>query len=142
MLLSKTSVGALHLKNTLLFLIPCSNNWMYPKGTASDSSKHDNKSASDDFPVSMENPYKSFPERCTLCGVKVDYKNVQLLSQFVSSFTGLRLPPKITPLCERKYKEVTRAIQLSRKAGLMPYTLKETTFLDDPVLTSKQSFKS
>ena len=48
----------------------------------------------DDLPVEMENPYKPLASRCTLCGVHVDYKNVQLLSQFVSSFTALQYPKK------------------------------------------------
>ena len=51
-------------------------------------------SIDDDSPIEMENPYVPLPERCCLCGVRVDYKNVQLLSQFISSFTGLQLPKK------------------------------------------------
>ena len=53
----------------------------------------------DDAPVEMENPYIPLPSRCCLCGVHVDYKNVQLLSQFVSSFTGLLLPRKSLRTC-------------------------------------------
>ncbi|XP_065260754.1 small ribosomal subunit protein bS18m isoform X3 [Emys orbicularis] len=41
-----------------------------------------------DLPIEMENPYKDPPKRCVLCGINVDYKNVQLLSQFVSPYTG------------------------------------------------------
>lgn len=26
----------------------------------------------------MENPYKEPPKKCVLCGIKVDYKNVQV----------------------------------------------------------------
>lgn len=26
----------------------------------------------------MENPYKEPPKRCVLCGINVDYKNVQV----------------------------------------------------------------
>jgi len=48
----------------------------------------------DDAPIEMENPYQPLASRCCLCGVHVDYKNVQLLSQFVSSFTGLKFPRK------------------------------------------------
>jgi len=53
---------------------------------------------SDDMPVQMENPFKRQPERCTLCGVPVEYKNVQLLSQFVSPMTGMHYPMKATSM--------------------------------------------
>ncbi|XP_075607418.1 small ribosomal subunit protein bS18m isoform X2 [Balearica regulorum gibbericeps] len=30
-----------------------------------------------DQPIQMENPYKEPPKKCVLCGINVDYKNVQ-----------------------------------------------------------------
>jgi len=95
-------------------------------------------SSSSDEPVEMDDPYLVAPKRCILCGVKVDYKNVQLLSQFVSSFTGLMHPHDTLNLCNKKYDEVKKAIKMSRNSGFMPYTLKEPLFHDDPVLTSKE----
>lgn len=50
--------------------------------------------ADEDMPVEMENPYVKKVNRCTLCGIKIDYKNVQLLSQYVSSFTGVPVGEK------------------------------------------------
>ena len=97
--------------------------------------------SSSDEPVEMENPYITAPSRCILCGVKVDYKNVQLLSQFVSSFTGLPHPQDSLNLCDKKYDEVKKAIKLSRKAGYMPYMLKEPLFHDDPLLTTRERSK-
>ena len=53
-------------------------------------------SIDDDSPVEMENPYKSPIRRCVLCGIPIDYKNAQLLSQFVSTFSGLQYSKKMT----------------------------------------------
>lgn len=50
----------------------------------------------EDGPVEMEDPYHPVTKRCFLCGVRVDYKNVQLLSQFVSSYTGMPISQKLT----------------------------------------------
>ena len=38
----------------------------------------------------MEDPYVETPPKCIICEnqIDIDYKNVQLLSQFVSQFTG------------------------------------------------------
>ncbi|XP_044284861.1 28S ribosomal protein S18c, mitochondrial isoform X3 [Varanus komodoensis] len=52
------------------------------------SSHTDQVSSKTDMPVPMENPYKEPPKRCILCGITVDYKNIQLLSQFISPYTG------------------------------------------------------
>ena len=97
-----------------------------------------NSNDDDDQPVEMEDPYLVAPKRCILCGVKVDYKNVQLLSQFVSSFTGLIHPHDTVNLCDKKYDQVKTAIKLSRRSGFMPHILKEPLFHDDPVLTTKE----
>jgi len=94
--------------------------------------------SSSDEPVEMENPYVKPPERCILCGVPVDYKNVQLLSQFVSSFTGLPYPRDKLNLCDKKYEEIQKAIKLSRRSGYMPFMLKEPLFHDDPILTTRE----
>ena len=38
----------------------------------------------------MEDPYVEAPAKCVICEnqINIDYKNVQLLSQFISQFTG------------------------------------------------------
>lgn len=100
----------------------------------------------EDLPVEMEDPYHPVTKRCFLCGVRVDYKNVQLLSQFVSSYTGAPISQKLTGLCDEKYDTILKSIKMSQRAGFMAFRTKETTFLEDHDLTGtvlrSQEFKS
>ncbi|XP_044284860.1 28S ribosomal protein S18c, mitochondrial isoform X2 [Varanus komodoensis] len=96
------------------------------------SSHTDQVSSKTDMPVPMENPYKEPPKRCILCGITVDYKNIQLLSQFISPYTGRIFGMHITGLCEKKQKEIGKAIKRARFAGFMSVTYKDPTFLSDP----------
>ncbi|KAF1377956.1 hypothetical protein PFLUV_G00206170 [Perca fluviatilis] len=41
----------------------------------------------DDTLVKMENPFKEPQKGCLLCNVSVDFKNTQLLSQFILNTT-------------------------------------------------------
>ncbi|XP_038615326.1 28S ribosomal protein S18c, mitochondrial [Tachyglossus aculeatus] len=90
------------------------------------------EAAEDDLPLQMENPYKEPLKKCTLCGIHVDYKNVQLLSQFISPFTGCVYGRHITGLCGRKQKELSKAIKRAQIMGFMSVTYKDPTFLKDP----------
>uniref|UniRef100_A0A8C4UEG5 Small ribosomal subunit protein bS18m n=1 Tax=Falco tinnunculus TaxID=100819 RepID=A0A8C4UEG5_FALTI len=72
------------------------------------------------------------PKRCVLCGINVDYKNVQLLSQFVSPHTGCIYGRHITGLCNKKQKEITKAIKRAHVFGFMPVMYKSPSFLTDP----------
>ncbi|XP_020657458.3 small ribosomal subunit protein bS18m isoform X2 [Pogona vitticeps] len=85
-----------------------------------------------DMPVEMEDPYKEPLKKCILCGVTVDYKNIQLLSQFISPYTGRLLGRHITGLCGKKQLAISKAIKRSRCMGLMPVTYKHPTFRSDP----------
>ncbi|KAM6261583.1 small ribosomal subunit protein bS18m [Porphyrio hochstetteri] len=85
-----------------------------------------------DQPIQMENPYSEPPKRCILCGINVDYKNVQLLSQFVSPHTGCIYGRHITGLCNKKQKEIAKAIRRAHVFGLMPVMYKHPSFLTDP----------
>ena len=58
----------------------------------------------EDLPAPMENPYKEPLKNYILCGNHVDYKNIQLLSQFMSPFTGCIYGRHITGLCGNKKK--------------------------------------
>uniref|UniRef100_A0A0A9WTH3 28S ribosomal protein S18c, mitochondrial n=1 Tax=Lygus hesperus TaxID=30085 RepID=A0A0A9WTH3_LYGHE len=89
-----------------------------------------------DMPIEMENPFKKEKVECILCKMKIDpdYKNVRLLSQFVSPFTGLMYGRHITGLCRTKHERVAREISKSQNAGMMPYYNKEPEFLEDPKL--------
>ncbi|XP_044536812.1 28S ribosomal protein S18c, mitochondrial [Gracilinanus agilis] len=88
--------------------------------------------SNEDLPVPMENPYKEPLKKCILCGKRVDYKNVQLLSQFVSPFTGCIYGRHITGLCGKKQKEITKAIKRAQIMGFMPVTFKDPAYLKDP----------
>ncbi|XP_067592559.1 small ribosomal subunit protein bS18m isoform X1 [Pseudorca crassidens] len=74
-------------------------------------SQYKQVTSNEDLPVPMENPYKEPLKKCILCGKRVDYKNVQLLSQFISPFTGCIYGRHITGLCGKKQKEITKAIK-------------------------------
>ncbi|XP_010796078.1 28S ribosomal protein S18c, mitochondrial [Notothenia coriiceps] len=67
--------------------------------------------------IKMENPYKEPQKGCLLCNVTVDFKNTQLLSQFISPYTGRIYGRHITRLCSRKQKEVAKAVKKSHALG-------------------------
>uniref|UniRef100_A0A8C9LCL1 Small ribosomal subunit protein bS18m n=1 Tax=Pavo cristatus TaxID=9049 RepID=A0A8C9LCL1_PAVCR len=94
--------------------------------------QHQQAMAQSDLPIEMENPYKEPPKKCILCGINVDYKNVQLLSQFVSPYTGRIYGRHITGLCDKKQKEISKAIKRAHKLGFMPVMFKNPSFLTDP----------
>ncbi|XP_020014676.1 small ribosomal subunit protein bS18m [Castor canadensis] len=95
-------------------------------------SQHKQVTSNEDLPIPMENPYKEPRKKCILCGKRVDYKNVQLLSQFISPFTGCIYGRHITGLCGKKQKEITKAIKRAQILGFMPVTYKDPAFLKDP----------
>ncbi|XP_034967745.1 small ribosomal subunit protein bS18m isoform X2 [Zootoca vivipara] len=81
------------------------------------SSYSEQLSSNADMPVPMDNPYKEPPKKCVLCGVAVDYKNVQLLSQFISPYSGHIFGRHITGLCIKKHREVAKNIKRARQLG-------------------------
>lgn len=78
------------------------------------------------------------PTGCLLCpkrtDVEINYKNVRLLSQFVSPHTGRIYGRTLTGLCDKKQTEISRAIRRARAMGFMPVTMKYLAFHDDPKL--------
>ncbi|XP_034967747.1 small ribosomal subunit protein bS18m isoform X4 [Zootoca vivipara] len=100
------------------------------------SSYSEQLSSNADMPVPMDNPYKEPPKKCVLCGVAVDYKNVQLLSQFISPYSGHIFGRHITGLCIKKHREVAKNIKRARQLGFMSVTFKDPTFLSDPKVCS------
>ncbi|XP_076782475.1 small ribosomal subunit protein bS18m isoform X2 [Arvicanthis niloticus] len=78
-------------------------------------SQYEQITSNEDLPIPMENPYKEPLKKCVLCEKRVDYKNVQLLSQFISPFTGCIYGRHITGLCGKKQKEITKAIKRAQK---------------------------
>ncbi|XP_061048437.1 small ribosomal subunit protein bS18m isoform X1 [Eubalaena glacialis] len=95
-------------------------------------SQYKQVTSNEDLPYPMENPYKEPLKKCILCGKRVDYKNVQLLSQFISPFTGCIYGRHITGLCGKKQKEITKAIKRAQIMGFMPVTYKDPAYLKDP----------
>lgn len=57
--------------------------------------------------------------RCILCklGIEPDYKNVRLLSQFQSRYTGRIYGKHITGLCGYKQKRLEEEILKAQNAG-------------------------
>ncbi|XP_004703298.1 28S ribosomal protein S18c, mitochondrial isoform X1 [Echinops telfairi] len=95
-------------------------------------SQYKQVTSNEDLPITMENPYKEPLKKCLLCEKRVDYKNVQLLSQFISPFTGCIYSRHITGLCGKKQKEITKAIKRAQIMGFMPVTYKDPAYLKDP----------
>ncbi|XP_043479502.1 28S ribosomal protein S18c, mitochondrial [Leptopilina heterotoma] len=91
----------------------------------------------DDFPIELdENPYQKDKIQCILCkhSIEPDYKNVRLLSQFQSRYTGRIYGRHITGLCAKRQKQVENEIAKAQSMGLMPYTMKLIDYVNDPQL--------
>lgn len=84
----------------------------------------------------MENPFTVSKRKCVLCqhGITPDYKNVKLLSQFVSPHTGKIYGRHITGLCKDQQERVEAEVVKSRSAGLMAQYFKHPEFFKDPKL--------
>ncbi|KAF8570101.1 hypothetical protein P879_04656 [Paragonimus westermani] len=93
----------------------------------------------EDEPISIPDPYKKVNRKCILCehNVPLDYKNVRLLSQFVSPFTGRIYGRHITGLCIPMQKRISQLIARSRQFGFMPFESKESVFIKDMRITAK-----
>ncbi|XP_015248520.1 PREDICTED: 28S ribosomal protein S18c, mitochondrial isoform X1 [Cyprinodon variegatus] len=106
--------------------------------------------------LKAEGPSKEPQRGCVLCSVTVDFKNIQLLSQFISPHTGRIYgrhitgeppPPPLlassdgrshsvslcpSGLCGQKQREVSKAIKKAHSLGFMPVTHKHPQFMKDP----------
>lgn len=80
-----------------------------------------------------EDPYKKTEHQCVFCknDIPLDYKNVQLLSQFVSPQTGIMYSQQVTGLCYSKYLELENTVIKARRLGLMPFFYKETVYAQE-----------
>jgi small subunit ribosomal protein S18 len=61
-------------------------------------------------------------QRCPLCiktAPELDYKNVDCLQKFISE-KGRILPARLTGVCRKHQRKLTRAIKLARTIGLLP----------------------
>lgn len=84
-------------------------------------------------------PYGSKQKKCIICeyDVHLDYKNVRLLSQFVSNHTGMIYHRGITGLCIPMQKHIASLVKTSRAFGFMPYSNKIMEFQADPDIRQK-----
>ena len=89
-----------------------------------------------DEPIEMDNPFQKEQKQCILCEMDIvpNYKNVQLLSQFQSSYTGRIYGKHITGLCKNKQLQVETEIRKAQALGLMATYLKSPEYLADPKL--------
>ncbi|XP_031640776.1 28S ribosomal protein S18c, mitochondrial [Contarinia nasturtii] len=87
-------------------------------------------------PINIKNPYKRENRQCLLCKLNLtpDYKNVRLLSQFQSMYTGRIYGRHITGLCKTKQQQVEHAIRRSHQVGFMPRYHKYPEYNNDPKL--------
>jgi ribosomal protein S18 len=95
------------------------------------------KQSDNDQPVTdIHDPYTKPMQQCIFCkyNIPLDYKNVQLLSQFVSPITGFLYRQEVTGLCWPKYDELDKVVRKARFAGLMPFRYKFENFINDPRL--------
>ncbi|EFN88550.1 28S ribosomal protein S18c, mitochondrial [Harpegnathos saltator] len=101
-----------------------------------ENSTESNVAIEDDMPVQLENPYVREKQQCILCKLNIepDYKNVRLLSQFQSRYTGRIYEKHITGLCEYKQKRVQEEITKAQCAGLMGFMSKKPEYVKDPQL--------
>jgi small subunit ribosomal protein S18 len=63
---------------------------------------------------------------CPLTGPsapKIDYKDLKLLSRFISE-RGKMLPSRITSVCAKKQRELSRAIKRARNLALIAFVVK------------------
>lgn len=81
----------------------------------------------------MEDPYVEAPPKCVICEnqIPIDYKNIKLLSQFVSTFTGTIYPRKVVGLCTIQYDKIVEAIIFCRRMAMMSHKFKSQSFYDD-----------
>ena len=53
-------------------------------------------------------------------GMKIDYKDVKLLSRYISE-KGKTIPSRITSVSAKKQRELARAIKRARYIALLPF---------------------
>uniref|UniRef100_A0A1I8NQI3 28S ribosomal protein S18c, mitochondrial n=1 Tax=Stomoxys calcitrans TaxID=35570 RepID=A0A1I8NQI3_STOCA len=95
-----------------------------------------NVSTNADEPIEMPNPFEKERKVCILCKHNIipDYKNIKLLSQFQSPYTGRIYGRHITGLCKQKQADVEKAIRRAQHCALMPTYHKDLDFMKDPKL--------
>uniref|UniRef100_A0A663DQC2 Mitochondrial ribosomal protein S18C n=1 Tax=Aquila chrysaetos chrysaetos TaxID=223781 RepID=A0A663DQC2_AQUCH len=101
--------------------------------------QHEWRPSPSDQPIQMENPYKEPPKKCVLCGISVDYKNVQACA--TRSRRKLQKPLKelMYLVSMIMLLSLSQAYFPTKKnppsylfTGFMPVMFKDPSFLTDP----------
>lgn len=74
----------------------------------------------------MARPFFRRRKSCPFSGKEapqIDYKDVRLLQGYISE-RGKIVPSRITAVCGKKQRELSKAIKRARHLGLMPYIVK------------------
>jgi small subunit ribosomal protein S18 len=77
-------------------------------------------------PALPRRPFFRRRKTCPFSGTnapKIDYKDVKLLQRYVSE-RGKIVPSRITAVCAKKQRELTKAIKRARFMALLPYVVK------------------
>ena len=54
---------------------------------------------------------------------QIDYKDIDVLKKYITE-TGKIIPSRITAVCAKKQRELTKAIKRARILGLMAFTVR------------------
>ena len=77
-------------------------------------------------PPLARRPFFRRRKTCPFSGAnapKIDYKDVKLLQRYVSE-RGKIVPSRITAVCAKKQRELSKAIKRARFMALIPYLVK------------------
>lgn len=69
----------------------------------------------------LKTPLQKACHFCTHSMVEVDYKDVQLLQRFLSSYAKI-LPRKKTGVCAKHQRQLAQAVKRARFLALVPFT--------------------
>jgi len=73
-------------------------------------------------------------KKCPLDGVKIDYKDIELLRQYVTKF-GKIVPRYYSGVSLKKQKDLARAIKRARTMALLPFVINYDTELSHSNIT-------
>ena len=77
-------------------------------------------------PPLARRPFFRRRKTCPFSGAnapKIDYKDVKLLQRYISE-RGKIVPSRITAVCSKKQRELSKAIKRARFMALIPYVVK------------------
>jgi len=79
---------------------------------------------------------------CRDWGILINYKNVDLLNQFIDPKTGLQLPPFKTSLCMFQHGRMAQTIEASRMLGHLEYPTVDPDWTEYKVEDYEMTYKT